>query len=120
MPTPVASAPQFVVSNQTGARMVRGHRMGLLKDGWLVFYEDNRTPPSKVSPDELCVLEAADGRIMIRVVRPGRRPGRYDLLTATGEPELDVELVWAEVVTWIKPYRPSEAEMATIATAVER
>lgn len=118
MPDAGFNAPKFIITDQTGARMVRGHRMGLIKDGWLVFYEDNRSPPAKLAPDELCVLETIDGRVMIRVVRPGRRPSRYDLLTATGEPELDVELVWAEVVTWIKPYRPSEAEVASITSAV--
>lgn len=72
-----------------------------------------------LAADELCVVETSDGRIMVRVVRPGRLPGRYDLLTATGEPELDIELIWAEVVTWIKPYRPGEAEVAAITKAVE-
>lgn len=111
MSKPVQTFPFPLQTPHTAARMLRGHRMGGLKDGWLLIYENLESPAGDHLVDELCIVMTADHRCLVRIVRKGRRPGCWDLLTVTGEQELDVTLVWAELVTLILPHKPSE-EMA--------
>lgn len=94
-------------SPHTVARMLRGHRMGALKDGWLLIYEELGRAPTSAIVDELCIVQTADHRVLARIVKPGRRPNCWDLLTVTGEQELDVPVTWAEPVTLIIPFKPS-------------
>lgn len=83
--------------------VVGGAMRGIADDGWLIFFEDVRQPPTKQLVGKLCVLEVADGRVMVRTLQPGRKKGRYDLESST-EPTLrDQQVVWAARVTWIKP-----------------
>ncbi len=108
--TPVAQVPYPQLTSHTAARMLRGHRMGALKDGWLLLYEALDRPADDRAIDELCIVQTADHRILARVVKRGRRPNCWDLLTVTGEQELDVPVTWAEPVTLILPYKPSADE----------
>lgn len=101
----------------TVCRMVRGHRMGALKDGWLVFYEERDRPAHEGLVDELCVVMTDDRRCLVRVLRRGRKAGSWDLLTVSGDQELDVSLIWAEPTTLIMPYKPS-AELAHLLSGV--
>jgi hypothetical protein len=119
-----ARRPPFLVHapdpNPTlAARIVRGHNLGLIRDGWIVYYYNLGTlpKPSQVDPDALYVIETTDGRIMVRQLRPRHMEGRFDLLTATGPAELDVLLEWAQAVIWIKPYRPTSDEWAALEAA---
>ena len=95
----------------TVARMVRGHRMGALKDGWLVFYEELDRPAHDGLIDELCDVMTADHRCLLRLLRRGRKTDTWDILTLSGDQELDVSLIWAEPMTLILPYKPG-AEFA--------
>ncbi|MDT6942603.1 hypothetical protein RI570_21370, partial [Brucella pseudogrignonensis] len=56
----------------------------------------------------------SDDRDLVRFVKKGRKPGRYDLLTVTGEPIIDAELKWAAEVTLIKPHVPTDKEAAAL------
>lgn len=114
MTKPLSYIPFPLQTSKTAARMLRGHRMGPLKDGWLLVYEDLHTPCDESLVDELCIVKTADQRVLARQVKKGRQPGTWDLLTATGEQELDVELVWAQKVTLIVPYVPTAEEAATL------
>lgn len=99
---------------KTVAKVVRGYTMGAIRDGWLVFYEEEFLPPHAGLVDKLCVVLTSDGRDLVRFIKKGRKPGRYDLLSVTGEPILDAKLEWAAEVTWIKPYIPSDEEAAVL------
>jgi hypothetical protein len=90
--------------------------MGPLRDGWLLIYEDQRSAPDDHLQGKLCLVMTADQRVLCRTVVRGRQPGGWDLLTATLEQELDVELVWAEPVTMILPYEPTADEAALLGT----
>lgn len=105
-----AIAPYF--TEDTGAMSIRGYSMGAIRDGWLVYFENHKSRPHDGLVDELCVAKLKDGRCMTRFLKKGRKPGRWDLVAISGEPVLDAELEWAERVEWIRPHRPSDAELA--------
>lgn len=98
------SVPRPCATPNTVAKAVRGYSMGAIRDGWIVYYEQEFKPPHDGLIDKLCVVMTSDGRDLIRFIKKGRKPGCYDLLSVTGEPILDAELKWAAEVTWIKPH----------------
>lgn len=110
----VLKVPKPYSTPNTVAKVVRGYSMGAICDGWLVFYEQDFAPPHEGLQDKLCVVMTSDDRDLIRFVKKGRKPGRYDLLTVTGEPILDAELKWAAEVAWIKPHVPTDEEAAAL------
>lgn len=102
--------PDWVGTKPVG-RLARGYSMGAIKDGWVVIHDDLKRPMRPELLDELCVVLLTDGRCLVRFVKTAHRPGRYDLLSVTGPPILDAELVWAEPVTLIIPYKPTPEDM---------
>ncbi|MBD7992867.1 hypothetical protein H9643_18995 [Ochrobactrum sp. Sa2BUA5] len=110
----ILRVPHPSATPNTVAKVLRGYSMGAIRDGWLVFYEQNFAQPHDGLIDKLCVVMTSDDRDLIRFVKKGRKPGRYDLLTVTGEPILDAELKWAAEVTWIKPHIPTVEEAAAL------
>lgn len=100
------------VTEDMGALSVRGYCMGAIRDGWWVYIEDHQSRPHDGLIDELCVAQLKDGRCLVRFLKKGRKPGTWDLVAVTGDPILDAELEWAEKVEWIRPHRPSDAELA--------
>lgn len=95
-------------------RIVRGHNMGAVKDGWIVIHDNQERPMRPEALGELCVIALADGRCLVRTVRQGRQRDRYDLVSETGPAILDAEVVWVEPVTAIVPYKPTLEEMALL------
>jgi hypothetical protein len=93
-PKPILFAPAPDNNPALVVRVVRGHNLGLIRDGWLVYYYDLTTLPATVDDDALYVALTVDGRNVIRRLKRGRIPGTFDLFTATGPVELDVELQW--------------------------
>lgn len=79
----------------TVAVRLRGDSLGGYLDGWLAFYDEGR----KLKPDELigkmCVIELADGRVMVKKITRGGVPKRFTLLSLTQAPVYDAEVVWA-------------------------
>lgn len=114
IPKPRAQAPQ--VTPDTVAMIVRGYCMGAIRDGWYVLIEDNQSPPHDGIIDQLCIVQLRDGRSMLRFVKKGRKPNRWDLVPVSGDPILDAEVDWAEVVQWIRPHKPTESELEFLAT----
>lgn len=114
MASPPLHAPRPDDNPALTARVVRGHNLGLIRDGWLVYYYDLSLKPSAIDAEMLYVLKASDGRYLVRLLRAGKKRGTYDLLTATGPVELDVEIEWAQAVVWIKPWRLTDDEWAQL------
>lgn len=96
--------PPEMATDKTVALEVRGSSMGgRIEDGDLVFYEDRREP---VTPDlygKVCVVGCADGRVVIKRIKAGSKPGHFHLLSVSAEPEFDVAVSWAAKVTSIRP-----------------
>lgn len=94
--------PQNATANTVAAE-IRGTSLGPALDGWLVYYDDVRSP---VTPDlygQLCVVGLPDGRIMVKRLRHAG-DGRFHLLSnGIEEPMLDQYVDWAARVTWMSP-----------------
>lgn len=116
---PVFTMPAPVFTDRTAVRPMRGHSMGMIEDGWLLYYEDNETPPGPAIDGKLCIVKTADNRILTRKVRKAWRPDRWDLETVNGEQLFDQVLIWAEVVTLIQPHVLTEDEKRRIVEAAE-
>ena len=87
---------------QTVAVEVRGESLGTFFDGWLVFYDDVRSPITDDLVGRLCVVGLEDGRILVKMVHMNRS-GRFDLHGQFGEPVLDVAIAWAAPVKSFSP-----------------
>lgn len=86
----------------TVAAEVKGQSIGRYFDGWLVFYDEVRSPVTADQIGELCVVGLPDGRILVKWLQAGR-DGRFHLLSQTEEPMFDQEIAWAARVTNMKP-----------------
>jgi len=90
-------------TESTVAVEIRGESLGPFFNEWLVYYDDRREP---VTPDlygQLCVVGLADGRVLIKKLKPSQTPGLYHLLSQTEEPILDVAVDWAARVRSMSP-----------------
>lgn len=94
-----AGAAHFVPSGQLGrvarpewatdrtvAVEVRGESLGPLFDRWLAYYDDVRTPVTTDLIARLCVVWLADGRVLVKQLRRGTKPGRFDLISQNEKP----------------------------------
>jgi len=90
-------------TESTVAVEIRGDSLGPFFNEWLVYYDDRREP---VTPDlhgHLCVVGLADGRVLIKKLKPSQTAGLYHLLSQTEEPILDVAVDWAARVRSMSP-----------------
>jgi phage repressor protein C with HTH and peptisase S24 domain len=95
---PPKSAPSLV------AVTVRGDSMsGMLEDGWTVYYDNRREPPDESHYGKLCIVGLADGRVLVKKLYPGRKPGHFDLHSTVSPALLDQAIDWAARISWIAP-----------------
>lgn len=52
---------------------------------------------------KLCVVGLDDGRILVKQLKRGQLPGRFNLLSNTEPPIYDAAVVWAARVTHMTP-----------------
>lgn len=83
---------------------VKGHSMrAIAEDGALIYFEQQRTPPTPDMIGYPCVVETEDGRVLFKRLLKGSGPGLYDLESYSGPTLSDVRLVWAAEPTAIIP-----------------
>jgi hypothetical protein len=91
-------------SKDTVAVKVVGSSMrGIAQEGWLLYFDNLREPPSDEMLGELCVVGLKDGRTLVKYMHRGRGTGLYDLESATAPTLRDVAVDWAALVTAIIP-----------------
>lgn len=90
-------------TDSTVAAEIQGNSIGQFFNGWLVFWDEVRTPVTSDQIGELCVVGLPDGRILVKKVQPSRTEGLYHLLSQTEGPMLDQEVAWAAKVTNMRP-----------------
>jgi len=101
--------PEFVPLPPGGteravALRVTGHSMrGLADDGALIYFEDQRTPPSPDMLGQVVVVELDTGEVLVKRLLRGASPGRYDLESVAGPTRRDARLRWAAHITAIVP-----------------
>jgi hypothetical protein len=76
---------------------------GQLEDGWIVYYDNRRDPPTNDMYGKLCVVGLRDGRVLIKKLLPGRQTGCFDLYSTASSPMQDQQVEWAARVSWIAP-----------------
>lgn len=85
----------FPVPRGSVAAIVRGDSMyPIFEDGDLVAYGGDHLPPERAL-GSTCVVQLADGRMLIKKIRRGTQPGLFTL-TSSNAPDIeDVPLEWA-------------------------
>ena len=98
-----ATAPEGS-SDRTVAVEIRGESLGPFFNGWLVFFDDVRSPITDDLIGKLCVVGLDDGRVLIkRLIRSRSGPGLFHLYGQFGDPSLDVRVKWAAQVKSVVP-----------------
>lgn len=91
-------------SDRTLAVEIRGESLGPFFNGWLVFFDDVRSPVTDDIIGQLCVIGLEDGRVLIkRLIRSRSAPRLFHLYGQFGDPLLDVPVVWAARVKNVMP-----------------
>ena len=92
-------------SDKTVAAEIHGDSLGSLFNRWLVYYDEVRLPVTDDLLKQLCVVGLSDGRILVKQIIKGTRPGRYHLLSQTEGIIEDAHVVWAAKVIAMSPRR---------------
>lgn len=91
-------------TDKAAALRVVGHSMrGLADDGALIYFEDQRTPPTPDMLGHVVVVEIDTDEVLVKRLLRGSRPGLYDLESVAGPTRQDARLRWAAHITAIIP-----------------
>ena len=91
-------------SHKAVALRIVGHSMrGLADDGGLIYFEDQRTPPSPDMLGQIVVVETDGDEVLVKRLLRGSKAGRFDLESIAGPTRHDCRLRWAAHITAIIP-----------------
>lgn len=94
---------------RTVAVEVRGSSMrGIAEDGWLIYYNDRRDPPTDDLIGELCVVGLDSGEVLVKTLRRGTRKKLFNLESVTAAMREDVRVLWAAPVIAMVPRRQAQ------------
>jgi DNA-binding XRE family transcriptional regulator len=101
-------------TEETVAVEVRGDSLGGAFDGWLIYYDQRREPPTDDLLGNLCVVGLQSGQVLVKLLMRGRIPGHYDLFSGSGSgvPLTDQAVIWAARVAGIMPPLLARVEFA--------
>lgn len=101
----VVEAPPDLDEFNLVALKVKGDSMRPLREGTIVYYRKEQDGVPDNALNDLCVVRLADGRTLLKELRRGYSPGRFNLMSwAHGmEPMEDQQVEWAARVLWIRP-----------------
>lgn len=86
------------------ALKVVGHSMrGVADQGALIYFEDQRTPPTPDMLGHVVVVETDTDEVLVKRLLRGSRPDRFDLESVAGPTRHDARLRWAAHITAIIP-----------------
>lgn len=91
-------------TDKAAALRVVGHSMrGLADDGALIYFEDQRTPPTPDMLGHVVVVEIDTDEVLVKRLLRGSRSGLFDLESVAGPTRQDARLRWAAHITAIIP-----------------
>ena len=91
-------------TEKAAALRVAGHSMrGVADDGALIYFEDQRTPPTPDMLGHVVVVETDTDEVLVKRLLRGSRPNHYDLESVAGPTRHDARLRWAAHITAIIP-----------------
>jgi len=98
VPAPRDSKPGTVAVEVSGTSMFPA-----LEDGYLLYY--SKQLPAAEMVNRRAVVQLADGRIFVKIVRPGSTPDVWTLqsVNALFEDMNDQVVEWAAPIDWIRP-----------------
>ncbi|WP_229447213.1 LexA family transcriptional regulator [Nitratireductor sp. B36] len=98
VPAPRDSRPGTVAVEVSGTSMFPA-----LEDGYLLYYSKHLPPAEMVN--RRAVVQLADGRIFVKIIRPGSAPDLWTLqsVNAMFEDMIDQVVEWAAPIDWIRP-----------------
>ena len=76
---------------------------GFVDDGGLIYFEDQRTPPTSDMLGHVVVVETDTDEVLVKRLHRGTQRGRYDLESIVGPTRRDCKLRWAAHITAIIP-----------------
>jgi SOS-response transcriptional repressor LexA len=86
------------------ALRVVGHSMrGIADDGALIYFEDQRTPPTPDMLGHVVVVEIDTDEVLVKRLLRGSKAGYFDLESLAGPTRQDAKLRWAAHITAIIP-----------------
>ena len=102
-PTDLAPIPPGGTEKAAALR-VAGHSMrGVADDGALIYFEDQRTPPTPDMLGHVVVVETDTDEVLVKRLLRGSSPNLYDLESVAGPTRHDARLRWAAHITAIIP-----------------
>jgi len=94
--------PEDLDPRSTVSVVVIGDSMLPIGEGWLLFYSQHVGITEALG--KLCIVKLADdGPRMVKRVRPGYEPGKFNLISSNASPIENVTLDWAAPVLDMKP-----------------
>jgi transcriptional regulator with XRE-family HTH domain len=90
-------------TDATVAVEIEGDSLGPAFHDWRIFYDDIRTPPTPDMFGRLCVVALPNGKVLVKVLKPGSGTGLYTLVPQFGSPLFDQTVVWAALVKALMP-----------------
>jgi hypothetical protein len=98
VPIPPGGTPKAV------ALLIVGHSMpGLADDGGLIYFEDQRSPPTPDMLGHVVVVETDREEVLVKRLLRGSKANRYDLESLAGPTRRDCKIRWAAHITAIIP-----------------
>ena len=83
---------------------VVGHSMRwVAEDGSLIYFEQQRNPPSEDMLGDIVIVETESGQVLVKRLLRGSRSKLYDLESQNGATLRDQRLVWAAEITAVVP-----------------
>lgn len=84
-------------------QVVGGSMRGLADDGSLVYFEDQRTPPSPDMLGHVVVVETDGDEVLVKRIFQAQTPGRFDLESLDAPTRRNCKIRWAAHITAIIP-----------------
>lgn len=90
------------VSRSTVAGKVKGtSQLPMYEDGWIIYWSRHLPPEEMVN--RRCVVQLADGRVLVKTLKRGSIKGHWTLASSNDEDIENVVVEWAAPIDWIKP-----------------
>jgi transcriptional regulator with XRE-family HTH domain len=91
-------------NERTVAVEVDGDSLGAGIDGWIVYYDNRREPPTDDMIGKLCVVCLDSGQVFVKMLYNAKAEGHFDLFpVAIGKPLLNQSIEWAARVISMMP-----------------
>lgn len=97
----LVDAPPNATATTTAVEVQGASMLPVFFDGWLLYYSRHLPPDAMVN--KIGVAQLADGRLLVKTIRPGLSAGLWTLLSANADPIEDVAVEWVAPIDWIKP-----------------